>query len=119
MEEKRKVKEFESLLHENYEKQIATKDQTSALQRQLQEERETKNQLAAKLKQEQDSSARMDARQLEKRNNVLEEEKAELKDRLYKMEYLQNDMAKSMQSFEKDKSDCENKEKSLNQKIKK
>ena len=119
MEEKRKVKEFESLLHENYEKQLSTKDTVTILQQQVQEERQEKSQLAARLQREQDSSARFDLRQLEDKNANLEREKKELIHKLSALEQLQNNLTKNMEFFEKDKSDSENKEKALSQRLKK
>jgi len=42
LEEKRKNKEFESLLHDNYEKHLLAKEQVQALQREVQEERDVR-----------------------------------------------------------------------------
>ena len=119
LEEKRKVKEFESLLHENYERQLETKDNVTSLQRLLQEERQMKTELASRLQQEQDSSARHDVRRLEERNSKLESEKNDMYQKLMKLEKLQEDFSRNIQFFERDKSDSENKEKALTQKLKK
>ncbi|XP_066915412.1 uncharacterized protein [Clytia hemisphaerica] len=119
LDEKRKVKEFESLLHENYERQLETKDSVTSLQRQLQEERQMKTELASRLQQEKNSSARHDVRRLEERNTKLESDKNEMHQKLIKLEKLQEDFSRNMQFFEKDKSDSETKEKALTQKLKK
>ena len=118
-EETRKVKEFETLLHENYEKQLLIQNQVTSLQSQLQEERNAKSQLNARLQQELDSSARHDLRIMEDRNHILEKEKKELADKVSKLEQLQHDLSRNIDYIEKDKSDSETKEKVLLQKMKK
>lgn len=119
LDEKRKRNEFEALLQENYEKQIAVEDQTSALQRQLQEERESRSQLVAKLQEENQSAAQTEIKKVESRIRILEDEKCELLDKVKKLESLQHDLSRSMTSLDKEKTEQLEKEKQLSQRIKK
>ena len=85
-EEKRKQKEFEALLHENYEKNLSSREENSFLQRQLQEERNNRVQVLAKAKDEYDRELKEELSILHGENKILREQKLKFEKNLQYIE---------------------------------
>ena len=85
-EEKRKQKEFEALLHENYEKNLSSREENSFLQRQLQEERNNRVQVLAKAKDEYDRELKEELSILHGENKILKEQKLKFEKNLQYIE---------------------------------
>ncbi|XP_057303242.1 kinectin-like isoform X1 [Hydractinia symbiolongicarpus] len=117
LDEKSKRREFESLLRDNYEKDLTSKEESSALHKQILEERNNRMQEIAKMREESEKDFERKLDKLRDKIKKTENEKLDLETKLHVCREAKEEVDRKLEVQVKEKSLLLDTEKEFKEKI--